>query len=100
MGLCGRAVIVGRARLGRRLELVEHSIEVDAVEDQARTLPHGREVWPPVLVEGAALNADVLHGLGVREAALHDFALANLKARMNGLAAQLSAPLIWDQSDA
>jgi hypothetical protein len=53
------------------LELVEEAVEVVAVEDQAAALSHRDQARAPVLVEGAALDADVLQRFVVGESALH-----------------------------
>jgi len=64
--------IVGRIGLscGILFELLEESVQVLAVEDDASTLAHGHELWAPDLIERAALDANVAHGLLVVQAAL------------------------------
>lgn len=53
-----------------QLELVEELVQILSVEDQACTLAHGHKAWSPDFIEGAALDADVVHCLLVGEAAL------------------------------
>lgn len=62
--------VVGGLRLagGVRLELVEQAVEVAHVEDDAAPLGDADQARAPLLVEGAALDADVGHGLGVVQA--------------------------------
>ncbi len=52
-----RCVSTGR---GIRLELLEEPVKILAVEYQAGTLEHGDQVRPPLRIECAALDADVL----------------------------------------
>ena len=54
-----------------RHELVEQLIKVGSIKDHAGSLPHRLEARPPDLVKRAALDARVVHGLGVGQAALH-----------------------------
>jgi len=56
---------------GLALELVEQGIKVLPVEHQARALRDGHQVRPPLLVEGAALHADVGQRLVIRQASVH-----------------------------
>lgn len=71
MGLRGRIVIVCRQGVGLGLEFVEHVVEVMSVEDEAGSLAHGLEAGTPHFVKGTAFDADVIHGFGARQAALH-----------------------------
>lgn len=69
----GQGVAAGVVGCGGGLELVEEPVEVDLVEDQAAALAHGHQARAPVVVEGAALDADVGDRLGVGESAFHGF---------------------------
>ena len=99
MGPLGVAVIVGRWRRCRGLELVEQAVEVDLVEDQAAALAHGHEPRAPLFVEGAALDADVLDGFGVRQTSFHGLILLNSTAQTKGLASHEPPPLMASHSD-
>lgn len=59
------------AELGLALEVFEQRVEILAIEDQTGPLAHGHQARAPLGLEDAALDADVFHGLGVGQAALH-----------------------------
>lgn len=63
-------------------EAVEQAIQIQPVKHQTRTLTHGHELRPPHFIEGAALDAHVLHGFLVGEAAFwgHSFAIVSASA--------------------
>jgi hypothetical protein len=62
---------VGRLWLAGRflLEPVKQAVNVHAIEDHASALAHGHQLRPPHFIEGAALHANVIHGLLVGQAA-------------------------------
>ena len=52
-----------------RFEFLEQAIEVLHVEDQAHALGDGHQARTPHFIEGATLDADIGHGLGIGEPA-------------------------------
>ena len=56
---------------GLALEGVEQTIELLSIKDEAGALVHGREVWSPLRVKRAALDADVGHRFCVGQAPFH-----------------------------
>lgn len=94
--LAARVIVCCRWRC-RGLEFVEHAVKVEPVEDEAAPLAHRRQLRAPHIVEGAALDADVLDGLGMGQAAFHGLILLNSTTHTHGFAAQLLAPLICSQ---
>ena len=69
----GRVLFFGwllACRLG--LDGVEQLVQILPVVDQAHALVDSGEAWRPVGLPGAALDADIGHGLLLGEAALHD----------------------------
>lgn len=57
---------------GFALELIEQSIEVVAVEDEACALSHRDKMRAPSLVERASFDADVGNRLGMSESSPHE----------------------------
>ena len=95
----GRVLFLGlllACRLG--LHGVEELVQILAVVDEAYTLVDASEAGRPVGLPGAALDADVGHGFLLGEAALHGKALLNDTTHTQGLAAQLSGPLMDSHS--
>jgi hypothetical protein len=79
---------VGRLGLARSLllEAVKQAVNVLSVKDHACTLAHGHQLRPPHFIEGAALHANVIHGLLVGQAAFdrHDFSLGGAGGQSAG----------------
>jgi len=72
---------VGRLWLAGSLlfEAIEQTVDVHPVENHAGTLAHGHELRAPHFIESTALDADVIHGFLVGQAAFdgHSFAIVS-----------------------